>query len=90
MSEPITIGSLTVWRAANSARELSESAPGASITGAGNLAAAKQAEVVIITVPYEAQGPLLESARYVEELTALLLNINRIYKAHSTIRIVGL
>ena len=35
-------------------------------------------------------GDGLENARYVEELTALLLNINRIYKCHSMIRIVGI
>ena len=34
-------------------------------------------------------GPLANS-RYVEELTALLVNINRIHQAHSTIRFVGL
>lgn len=34
-------------------------------------------------------GPL-ENARYVEEFTALLLNINRIYKAHASIKIVGI
>jgi NADPH-dependent F420 reductase len=34
-------------------------------------------------------GPLANS-RYVEDLTALLLNINRRYKAHSSIRIVGI
>lgn len=34
-------------------------------------------------------GGGLENARYVEDFTALLLNINRIYKAHSSIRIVG-
>ena len=34
-------------------------------------------------------GPL-ENARYVEELTALLLNINRIYKARSMVRITGI
>lgn len=35
-------------------------------------------------------GGKLENARYVENFTALLLNINRIYKAHSTIKIVGI
>ena len=35
-------------------------------------------------------GGDLENARYVEDLTALLLNINRIYKGHSTIKIVGI
>lgn len=35
-------------------------------------------------------GGGLENARYVEDFTALLLNINRIYKAHSTLKIVGI
>ena len=34
-------------------------------------------------------GGGLENARYVEDLTALLLNINRIYKVHSSIKIIG-
>jgi len=34
-------------------------------------------------------GPL-ECARYVEQLTALLININRTYKAHSSVRITGI
>jgi NADPH-dependent F420 reductase len=34
-------------------------------------------------------GGSLESSRYVEGITALLLNINRLYKAHSTIKIAG-
>ena len=34
-------------------------------------------------------GGGLANSRYVEELTALLLNINRVYKAHSMIKIVG-
>lgn len=35
-------------------------------------------------------GGGLANARYVEDLTALLLNINRAYKAHSMIKIVGI
>lgn len=35
-------------------------------------------------------GGGLAYSRYVEEFTALLLNINRIYKAHAGIRIVGI
>ena len=35
-------------------------------------------------------GGGLANARYVEELTALLLNINRIYEARSAIKIVGI
>ena len=38
--------------------------------------------------PVDAGG--LENARYVEEITTLLVNINRIYKAHSMIKIVGI
>ena len=35
-------------------------------------------------------GGGLQNARYVEDFTALLLNINRIYKAHSAIKIAGI
>ena len=35
-------------------------------------------------------GGGLDNARYVEDFTALLLNINRIYKAHSSIKIAGI
>jgi NADPH-dependent F420 reductase len=35
-------------------------------------------------------GDRLECARYLENLTALLINVNRIYKGHSMIRITGI
>jgi len=35
-------------------------------------------------------GDGLENARYLEEFTALLLNINRIYRCHSAIKIIGI
>ena len=35
-------------------------------------------------------GGGLENARYVEGLTVLLININRIYKARSSIKIGGI
>ena len=35
-------------------------------------------------------GGGLANSRYVENLTALLININRIYRAHSTIKLVGI
>jgi 8-hydroxy-5-deazaflavin:NADPH oxidoreductase len=35
-------------------------------------------------------GGRLAAARYVEEITALLITLNRIYKAHSGIRITGI
>lgn len=190
--EEITIGSRDADRAREAAQVLQKLAPQASIRGDENREAAKRGDVVFVTVPYEAQKPLvtqledelagklvvnvvaplafekgrpravpveegsaamqsqsllprskvvaafqnlsatellapdramegdvvvcsdhqeakervmalvrliknlrgvdgggLENARYVEQLTALLLSINRIYKAHSSIRIVG-
>ena len=35
-------------------------------------------------------GGSLANAKYVEQTTPLLVNINRIYKAHSSIKIVGI
>ena len=35
-------------------------------------------------------GGNLQNSKYVEQLTALLININKIYKAHSSIKIVGI
>ena len=35
-------------------------------------------------------GGSLANARYVEQLTPLLVNINRIYKVHAGIKIVGI
>jgi len=35
-------------------------------------------------------GGGLVNAKYAEDLTALLLNINKTYKAHSAIRITGI
>ena len=35
-------------------------------------------------------GGNLENAKYVEQLTALLVNINKIYKSHSSVKIVGI
>ena len=35
-------------------------------------------------------GGVLANTKYVEQLTALLLNINKIYKSHSSIRITGI
>ena len=35
-------------------------------------------------------GGNLENSKYVEQLTALLININKIYKSHSSIKIVGI
>jgi predicted dinucleotide-binding enzyme len=35
-------------------------------------------------------GGSLANAKYVEQITPLLVNINRIYKIHASIKIVGI
>ena len=35
-------------------------------------------------------GGVLANSKYVEQLTALLLNINKTYKSHSSIKITGI
>ena len=191
--EEVIIGSRDAGRAKEAASVLKELAPGSAVSANTNMAAAQQADIVFVTVPYDAQASLLnqlanqlarkvvvevvapltftggraravdvpegsaalqakrllpasyvvaafqnlsaqeliapevvmegdvvvcsdhtepkaqvmelvskirdlrpvdgnglENSRYVEELTPLLLNINRIYKAHSTIKIMGI
>jgi NADPH-dependent F420 reductase len=58
--EEAIIGSRDPERAATAAKELADTASGAKIGGASNLDAASQADVVFLTVPYEAQQALLE------------------------------
>ena len=48
----------------------------------------KLAELIRGTRAVDGGG--LANAKYVEDFTALLININRIYKAHSMIKIVGI
>ena len=61
--EEATIGSRDAGRAAAVADQLRQLAPSARITGGDNGDAAAQADVVFLTVPYEAQKPLLEQLR---------------------------
>ena len=61
--EAAIIGSRSAERAAVIAGELLRLAPSASIEGAENGAAAKRAEVVFLTFPYEGQRPVLEQLR---------------------------
>ena len=61
--EEVIIGSRDGERAATAADELVQQSPIARITGGDNLDAATKAEVVFLTVPYEAQRPLLEQLR---------------------------
>ena len=58
--EEIIIGSRDESRAREAAEALNELAPGASISGDVNAVAAQRGDMVFITVPYEAQKPLLE------------------------------
>ena len=58
--EAVAIGSRDATRADVVADQLRQLAPGARIIGAPNADAASQADVVFLTVPYEAQRPLLE------------------------------
>ncbi|MBM3943765.1 MAG: NADPH-dependent F420 reductase [SAR202 cluster bacterium] len=57
--EAVVLGSRDAARAAAAAAELAPQAPGAAISGAANLEAASMAQVVFLTVPYEAQQALL-------------------------------
>ena len=58
--EDVIIGSRAERRARKAAEELLTLAPKATILGMDNSEAAQQGERVFITVPYEAQKPLLE------------------------------
>ena len=59
---PVVIGSRSAERAAAAASELAASLPaGADITGSTNLEAARAADIVVVAVPWEGHGTLLES-----------------------------
>ena len=61
--EEVIIGSRDAERAAAVAEQLRQLAPSSGITGADNAGAAAQAGLVLVTVPYEGQRPLLEQLR---------------------------
>jgi len=61
--EEVIIGSRDGERAATAADELVQHSPMARIAGGDNHEAASRSEVVFLTVPYEAQRPLLEQLR---------------------------
>ena len=58
--EATIIGSRDAVRAATAAEELGKLAPGTSIEGLTNGDAARLADVVFLTFPYEGQRPVLE------------------------------
>jgi NADPH-dependent F420 reductase len=60
---PVVIGSRSADRAMAAAASLAATLPGAGISGADNLTAASQAEIVVLAVPYAAQqATALEAA----------------------------
>ena len=61
----IVLGSRTAERAVASAAELTAELPAGAppITGADNVAAAEQAEVIVLSVPYAAQESTLQAVR---------------------------
>ncbi len=59
----VTIGSRVAEKARNAAAELNQKPGGGSIRGTDNLTATKQAEVVVLTVPFAAHQATLESIK---------------------------
>ena len=60
---PIVLGSRSAERAEEAAAKLREKVPGAQIEGMLNEEAAKQAEIVFLTVPFRAQSENLNNLR---------------------------
>ena len=60
---PIVLGSRSAERAEEAAAKLREKAPGAQIEGMLNEEAAKQGEIVFLTVPFRAQSENLNNLR---------------------------
>jgi len=59
----IIIGSRMEEKGARAAASMLELAPGTAITGTENLSATQQAEMVVLSVPYGAQKPTLETVK---------------------------
>ncbi len=60
---PVVLGSRAAERAEEAAAKLREKAPGAQIEGLQNEDAARQAEIVFLTVPFRAQSENLNNLR---------------------------
>ncbi len=58
---PVIIGSRSHEKGARVAAEISAQLDGAVIRGTDNLSAAQQAEVIVLSVPYESQQAILDS-----------------------------
>lgn len=59
----IVIGSRNAERAQEGASEIAERASGASVRGAENMDAAREGEIVVLTVPFDAQAATLPPLR---------------------------
>ena len=59
----VVIGSRGLDRAEAAAREVAERAPSATVRGAENIDAARQADLVVLTVPFAAQAATLPALR---------------------------
>jgi NADPH-dependent F420 reductase len=60
---PVVIGSRDAARARDAAAGLAQEMPAAAVSGADNAAAAGQAEIIVLTVPFAAHRVTLESLR---------------------------
>ncbi|MGB2694151.1 MAG: NADPH-dependent F420 reductase [Dehalococcoidia bacterium] len=59
----VIIGSRSAERGADAAREVAERAPNATVRGAPNVDAAREATIVLITLPFEGQADTLPALR---------------------------
>jgi hypothetical protein len=71
---PIVLGSRSAERAEEAAAKLREKAPGAQIAGMLNEEAAKQGEIVFLTVPFRAQSENLNNLREVLQPGQILVD----------------
>ncbi len=71
---PIVLGSRSAERAEEAAAKLREKVPGAQIEGALNEDAAKQGEIVFLTVPFRAQSENLTNLREVLQPGQILVD----------------
>lgn len=60
---PMIIGSRTPERANEAATEMNQTLGRTAVRGADNLSAAREAQIVVLTVPYAAQRSTIESVR---------------------------
>lgn len=59
----IIIGSRRAEKGANAAAEMKEKLPQAGVSGSDNLTAAQQGDLVVLSVPYEAQAATLDDVK---------------------------